>query len=497
MKQSIQLRLGQNLTMTPQLQQAIRLLQLSSMDLELEVQGILESNLMLEKAEEDAPETEAAPSVEELAEQEQRQAEAAEMEGAPEERESGSALESEVIPDELPVDTGWDEIYDGSTSYSQPASEENPEPYEIYRRSGESLRDHLLWQLELTPFSETDQAIALAIIDGVNEDGYLGVSLEEIHQGLVGELEVEPSEVEAVLHRIQRFDPVGVAARDLSECLAIQLQELPAETPWREEALEVVRHHLRLLAGRDFTHLTRRLRIDRDQLQEVIDLIQSLTPRPGSTIASSEPDYVIPDVIVTRRNGRWRVELNPDTVPRLRINSMYARMIRRADSSDDNTYLKNQLQEARWFLKSLQSRNETLLKVARCIVDRQREFLEHGEEAMKPLVLRDVAEAVEMHESTISRVTTQKYMHTPRGVFEFKYFFSSHVSTADGGECSATAIRAIIRKLVAEEDAARPLSDSKIAEILLARGIKVARRTVAKYRESMAIPPSNERKRLT
>jgi RNA polymerase sigma-54 factor len=300
-----------------------------------------------------------------------------------------------------------------------------------------------------------------------------------------------------VLHRIQRFDPPGIAARDPGECLCLQLVQRPADTPGRDLARVLLERHLDLLAARDYATLMRRLKIDRDTLQQVITLIQSLNPRPGTALAGNTAEYVVPDVFVFKHNDRWRVELNPDNTPRLRINSQYSQLIRRADNSADNTSMRSHLQEARWFLKSLQNRNETLLRVATCIVEHQRGFLEHGEEAMKPLVLRDIAEALEMHESTISRVTSQKYMHTPRGIFEFKYFFSSHVSTSDGGECSAVAIRAMIKKLIGEENTRKPLSDNKIAELLEAEGINVARRTVAKYRELMAIPPSSERKQLT
>jgi RNA polymerase sigma-54 factor len=342
--------------------------------------------------------------------------------------------------------------------------------------------------------------VATAIIDSINDDGYLGAPIEDIHQGLVRELgedaDLELDEVEAVLHRIQQFDPLGVGARDLVECLHTQLAQLDPDTPWLREARQLAAEHLTLLANRDYTQLMRRMKLSEPELLQVIELIQSMNPRPGSQLARNTAQYVVPDVFVTKRKGQWVVELNTDAIPRLRINRYYASLVRRADNSEDNNYLRNHLQEARWFLKSLQSRHETLLKVARCIVDRQRGFFEYGDEAMKPLVLRDIAEVVEMHESTISRVTTQKYMHTPRGIFEFKFFFSSHVGTADGGECSATAIRAIIKKLVAAENAVKPLSDSKIADLLADQGINVARRTVAKYREAMAIPPSNERKRL-
>jgi RNA polymerase sigma-54 factor len=403
------------------------------------------------------------------------------------------------MPDDLPVDSVWEDVFDGSTSYSQGAKDDERFEYERSNAQGKSLHEYLTWQLELTPFGETDRVIATALIDSIDDNGYLSTTIDDIYQGLdfPEELEVEPSDVESVLHRIQCFDPIGVGARDLSECLSVQLRHMPTDTPYLKEAKILAEQYLGQLANRDFNFLVRHLKIQNDELQDIIRLIQSLNPRPGAQITDKEPEYIIPDVIVKKKKGRWTVELNPDTLPKIRINSQYAGMIRRADNSDDNTYLKNHLQEARWFLKSLQSRNETLLKVAKCIVERQRGFLEYGDEAMKPLVLRDVAEAVEMHESTVSRVTTQKFMHTPRGIYEFKYFFSSHVSTTDGGECSATAIRAIIKKFLAAENPNKPLSDSKIAELLMKQGIKVARRTVAKYRESMAIPPSNERKRLT
>ncbi len=298
------------------------------------------------------------------------------------------------------------------------------------------------------------------------------------------------------MHRIQRFDPPGIAARTPGECLLLQLEQLPADTSWREHAMRVVRDHLERLAGHDFNGLMRRLKVTREELSEIITLIQSLNPHPGSQLSQDESEYIIPDVFVFRRQNSWRIELNPENSPRLRINSQYSQLVRRADNSADNVYLKNHLQEARWFLKSLQNRNETLLKVAICIVEHQRAFLEHGEEYMKPLVLRDIAEVMEMHESTISRVTTQKYMHTPRGIYEFKYFFSSHVGTSDGGEASSVAIRARIKNLITEENPLKPLSDSKIAQLLSDDGVQVARRTVAKYRELMAIPSSSDRKRL-
>ncbi|MBV1872320.1 MAG: RNA polymerase factor sigma-54, partial [Gammaproteobacteria bacterium] len=303
-------------------------------------------------------------------------------------------------------------------------------------------------------------------------------------------------EVVAVLHRIQQFEPPGVGAQNLQDCLLIQLRQLPEDTKWRDEAILIIAEHIELLGNRDFNQLIRRSKLKEEKLKEVLRLIKTLSPQPGQAISTSHAEYVIPDVIVTKKNERWRVELNPAVAPRIRINSGYASLVRRADNSADNSFLRDNLQEARWFIKSLQSRNETLLKVSTRIVEHQQGFFEYGEEAMKPLVLHEIAESVEMHESTISRVTSNKYMHTPRGVFELKYFFSSHVSTESGGECSSTAIRAIIKKLIAAENPKKPLSDNKITGILKEQKINVARRTIAKYREALSIPPSNERKRL-
>ncbi|MCG8426597.1 MAG: RNA polymerase factor sigma-54, partial [Chromatiales bacterium] len=402
------------------------------------------------------------------------------------------------IPEDLPVDSNWEDVYDSAIPQvsSTHSSEQGDTDFLALSRKARTLHDYLLWQLNLTPFSSEDYAIATAIIDGISEDGYLTTTVDEIIHSLNDE-EIGSEEVEAVLHRLQQFDPPGVAARDPRECLLIQLEQLnDQDAPYRLTALKLVRDHFELLAGQDLNQIKRKLKVNDEQLRETNALIRSLNPRPGTLVSETKPDYVTPDVFVSKREGVWRVDLNPDATPKLRVNPEYSKLIRRADNSDDNQYLKNHLQEARWFIKSLTSRNETLLRVASKIVEFQRGYFEHGEEAMRPLVLRDIAEALEMHESTISRVTTQKYMHTPRGTLEFKYFFSSHVSTAGGGECSATAIRALIKKLIAAEKPNKPLSDNKIAGILAEQGIEVARRTVAKYREAMAIPPSNERKRL-
>lgn len=488
MKQSLQLRLGQQLTMTPQLRQAIKLLQLASIELQNEIQSILDSNPMLELEEEQESDAESGDGkADEMAEY------SVSFENAGDE-ETAAAEAATTETSEASWENDW------TTSYQNAPRNSDTPDREIYERqdfSEPSLQEHLLWQLNLTSMNDSDRTIATAIIDAVTDDGYLHEDLETIRQAASGEHEVEMDEVEAVLHRIQHFDPIGVAARTPAECLRLQLQTYPPDIPGYRVAARIIDNHLELLAAHDYARLKRLSGADDDSLREAEKLIRSLNPKPGALITSARTEYIVPDVFVSKHNGVWRVELNPELAPKLRINSLYAGMIRRSDKSEDNSYLKSNLQEARWFLKSLQSRNDTILKVARTIVDRQRAFLEYGEEAMKPLVLRDVAETLEMHESTISRVTNQKYMHTPRGIFEFKHFFSSHVSTADGGECSATAIRAMIKKLVAAEDRHKPLSDSRIARLLDEQGINVARRTIAKYRESLAIPPSNERKRLS
>ncbi|MBF0255157.1 MAG: RNA polymerase factor sigma-54 [Gammaproteobacteria bacterium] len=489
MKQSLQLRLGQQLTMTPQLQQAIRLLQLSVLDLREEMQEAVESNPMLEL---DESEPSAGPELPEP--------QMAAPSAALDESQDGEVrADSEQMPDELPMDADWDSVYESPITgpREQVSGGDGDADFLAQRSQATTLYDHLMWQLNLTPFSDTDRIIATALIDSISEDGYLTTPLEEICQGLSdGDDPVQLDEVEAVLHRIQAFDPPGVGARGPQECLLLQLKQLPADTPHLAQALSLVRDHFDLLAAQERAQIRRKLKVDDATLLAIMHLIRSLAPRPGVLVADEAPQYVIPDVVVSKRNGQWHVEMNPEAMPRLRINNDYAGLVKRADSSDDNTFLRNHLQEARWLLKSLQSRHDTLLRVATSIVEHQRAFFDYGEEAMKPLVLRDIAEQLEMHESTISRVTTQKYLYSPRGTFEFKYFFSSHVSTSAGGECSATAIRALIKKLVAAENPKKPLSDSKLAAILEDQGINVARRTVAKYREALGIAPSNERKRL-
>ena len=493
MKQTLALKIGQSLTMTPQLQQAIKLLALSALDLQLEVQQAIETNPLLEIDE--AADLETAEEEDQAGESLEPDtlsaAEAPESEGPQADSEW-----QEEIPEDLPVDTSWDDIYQPSTVGNGSALPDDALDSGERNTAEETLLDHLRWQLNLAPMSDRDEFIALTIIDAINPDGMLSTAVEELTTQFDEALEIEADEVLAVLRRVQQFDPIGVGSRDLSECLLLQLKALPDDTDYREKAITLVEDHLDLLAARDFTTLGRKSKLCEEELIEVIQIVQSLNPRPGSAIAANDTEYITPDVYVRKDNGRWLVELNSDAAPRLRINQDYAGLIRRADSSADNEYLKNNLQEARWFIRSLQSRNETLLKVATKIVEHQRGFLDYGPEAMKPLVLAEIADAIEMHESTISRVTSRKYMHTPRGIFEMKYFFSSHVSTNSGGEVSSIAIRALIKKMVAEENARKPLSDNKIAAILGEQNIKVARRTVAKYREALAIPPSNERKRL-
>jgi RNA polymerase sigma-54 factor len=485
MKQSLQLRLGQQLTMTPQLQQAIRMLQLSTLELQMEVQQALESNLMLEEGEEFEQEYADEGDLDEAEESETE-----------EPAELNEELQQETMPDELVVDSAWDDVYDAMPSTPSSAASGDERDFEYSDSSSEDLREHLLWQVRMSPITEEDMLIAEVIIDAVDDDGLLTLPLEDILESLQAQLpEIELDEVVAVLHTVQNCDPLGVAARDLRECLILQLRAFPEDMEWLTEAHTLLDKHFELLAARDYTQLKRVMKLSEQDLTEVIQLIQGLNPRPGGQVASDKTEYIVPDVVVTKTAKGWRVELNPDTAPRLRINHYYAGLIKQTSGSDSTT-MKSHLQEARWFIKSLQSRNDTLLKVATSIIEHQRDFLEQGEVGMKPMILHDIAEELGMHESTISRTTTRKYMHTPRGIYELKYFFSSHVGTSSGGEASSTAIRAMIKSLIAEEPPKKPLSDNKLAQILSEKGINVARRTVAKYREAMAIPPSNERKRL-
>jgi RNA polymerase sigma-54 factor len=473
LKASLQLRLGHSLTMTPQLQQAIRLLQLPTIELQAHIREALESNVMLELDEESDTAT-----FQPLA--------TTEMGGEP----------AREAPAEAPDAAGED--------WSDPAAEaaenpwhagDDPRNQELADARGPSLRDHLLWQLGLVQLDARAQAIGRAIIDAINDDGYLADKLEDISATLRPEIVAGSDEVAAVLASVQALDPAGVGARSVSECLGLQLNLLDPATPGLATARLLARDHLELVADRNLGTLRRRLRTSDEELEQALALVRACHPRPGSMISAAAAEYVVPDVFVRRSSrGGWSVEVNPATVPRVRLNHAYAQLIGRGS---EHSAMRAQLQEARWLLRSLEIRNDTLLKVARSIVDRQHAFLEHGEEHMQPMVLRDVAAAIDMHESTVSRITAGKYMHTPRGVVEMRYFFSSHVggAGAEGAATSSTAIRAMIRRLVRDEDPASPLSDGRIAELLAAAGIPVARRTVAKYRESMDIAAASERRR--
>jgi RNA polymerase sigma-54 factor len=481
--------------MTPQLQQAIRLLQLSTLELQSEIQQALEENPMLEQ-EEEVYDTSPEPTIDHVSAENLDNANELRMENEDPHIDMENLQE---MPDELAVDANWEDTYDITTA-TAPSSQQNNDSGNDFLENqsieGDTLSDHLIWQLKNSQFSDNDFIIAIAIIDAINDDGYLTETIEEIYDGLKDDLDIDLDEVEAVLHRVQRFDPVGIGARNLRECLLLQLELFDPKTPGLGDVRNIIENHLDLLGAHDYARLQKKTRRNEEQLGELIAFIQSLNPKPGASISSNNAQYVIPDIFVRKYNGQWHVSLNPEASPKLKINAMYENHLKNAGRGNNTSYLRNSLQEARWFLKSLQSRSDTLQRVGEAIVKRQRLFLDYGDEGMKPMVLRDIAEELEMHESTISRVTTNKFMHTPRGVYEFKFFFSSHVGTADGGECSATAIRSMVKKLIENENPKKPMSDNKISSLLIKEGINVARRTVAKYRESMLIPPSNERKRL-
>ena len=487
LKPALQLRLGQQLTMTPQLQQAIRLLQLPVLELQAQIREALETNVMLESEEESGSLETGEPTLEPQFESSAPSSDS---------REAASSEQSESTESEQSLDVVEDQ--DWSDSQSAGPSETpwsgNDQSQDFSDARGETLQEHLTWQLEMSRLNERDMRIGAALIDAINDDGYVIEPLEEIARNLQPEIVATIAEVERVLKHVQAMDPAGVGARSVSECIELQLRQLDAETPGRETALAIAASFLDQVAEQQYALLRRQLRVTEDEMEFALVLVRACQPRPGSSVHSVPAEYIVPDVFVRRTERGWAVEINPASLPRIRVNQSYAGLIGR---SADHAMLRTQLQEARWLIRSLEIRNETLLKVARCIVQRQSAFLENGDEYMQPMILKDVAEAVQMHESTISRVTTNKYMHTHRGVFEFRYFFSSHVAASDGTEMSSTAIRAKIRKLVVAEDADKPLSDSRIADILSREGVLVARRTVAKYREALGIPPSSERKRVS
>jgi RNA polymerase sigma-54 factor len=515
MRQGLQLKISQQLTMTPQLQQAIRLLQLSTLELRQEMIEQLYSNPLLEIDEdgnsEIIPET---PQSSQSDSENNSQGDSLERDNSELNRdqvkeqaseqndEQSSDYEwSEEIPQDLPVDANWDDVYTPPTTTGTGAEVNLEQVHQIT----ESFQGHLQWQLNLTPFSDSDREIATAFIDAIDSSGLINEDLLDvvahIQQGdsdleQAQEEQIQEDELVAVLHRLQQFDPPGVFARDIRECLLIQLKQMAEETEHLQSALLLASDFLEDIASIDSVRLAKKAGLDADQLQGALQLIRSLNPRPGEAFNSNDIDYIVPDAYVEKIKGRWKVQLNDSNMPRLRINDSYSALIKRSDTSDENQFLKDNLAEARWFLRSIESRNETLMRVAMTIVDLQQGFLDYGPVAMKPMVLSDIASKLELHESTISRVTTSKYLATPQGIYELKYFFSSHVGTSGGGECSSTAVCAILKEMIGAEQPAKPLSDNKLTSLLEEQGIQVARRTVAKYRESMGIPSSSQRKRF-
>lgn len=475
MKPSLQLRIGQQMTMTPQLLQAIRLLQLPALELQAQIREALENNVMLEQDEE----SDGTLSLEELA-------------GREEDR-GGDEEPTADVRDEPTVEIGeqWPEAT-AAASESPWSGGDDDRIMGLADESGQTLIDHLLWQLELAHLDSRSLMIGRAIVDAINSDGYLTDTLEDIAATLRPDIEAAPAEIEAMLRIVQELDPAGIGARCVAECIELQLSQLDPATLGLAVARQLAREHLELVAGQQFSALRRQLHCSDEELDIALALVRGCHPRPGSTFQQTRTEYVVPDVYVRRSPTGWIVDLNPAVLPRVRVNESYAGMVTRAE---DHAVLRTQLQEARWLLRSLEIRNDTLLKVAHCIVQRQSAFFEHGEEFMEPMVLRDIGEAVDMHESTISRVSNGKYMHTPRGVLEFRYFFSSQVPGEDGAGVSSTAIRAKIRKLITDEDPAEPLSDHRLTELLAEDGVQVARRTVAKYREAMGLPSSSGRRR--
>ena len=485
MKQSLQLRLGQTLTMTPQLQQAIRLLQISTLDLQQEIQKALEENPLLERDEE----SESQDSANQQGENSNDQVDSS----------NPNQIEVETPYDDVPIETQWSDSdhFESMKPVTAGTSDDAQENFETRTSVAESLSDHLMWQINLLPLTEYDQLIAMVLVDSINPAGFLEPSIQDIVEALKEDLpSIDPDEVRYVLKRIQQLDPVGVGARHLAECLSIQLSQLNSSDDGVSLATTIINLHLDLLEKRDRKGLKRVCGCSDYELDVALNLIRSLDPAPGEKIATEKTEYVVPDLIVQRNGKGWSVELNPEAMPRVSINSTYANMVQRSDTTETGQYLKTQLQEARWFVKSLKSRAETLLKVGTCIVEAQTDFFIHGAIAMKPMVLADIASRVDMHESTISRVTTQKYMHTPRGTLELKYFFSSHVGMDNGGEASSTAIKAHLKELIENEDCKKPLSDAKLAAALAKNGFKVARRTVAKYREILGFHGSSDRRRM-
>ena len=510
MKPSLQLKISQHLALTPQLQQSIKLLQLSTLELNQELERYLQENPLLEREDDDysGPSEAPAAGVEEFGSVTRDGSD--ERNTAPDSRDTPDSndshethdgpSESEISPADrdapdlgsvMDGDDGW---YAEGGSFGSGGSDDDDHDFQNVQAATTSLRDHLSWQLGLTPLTDRDRSLVRFLIEALDDDGYLGQTLEELLETLPPELEIELDDLQIALNHLQHLDPTGIGARSPQECLRLQLEVLPAE-PVRDLALKLVTRHLDLLAARDFTKLKRQLSCNDEALRAATTLVKSLNPRPGAQYAPIDTRYITPDVVVKKIRNQWVASINPDAFPKLRVNRLYAEILAQQRRGEGGA-MSGQLQEARWLIKNVQQRFDTILRVSQEIVDRQRQFFEHGEVAMRPLVLREVADALDLHESTVSRVTTQKYMASPRGIFELKYFFGSHVATEAGGACSATAIRALIKQLVAAEDGKKPLSDSQISELLGQQGIVVARRTIAKYREALNIPPANLRKTI-
>jgi RNA polymerase sigma-54 factor len=490
MKQSLQLRVSQHLALTPQLQQSIRLLQLSTLELHQELEQILADNPMLERS--DDPLDNAVRLLADGAVSPTPSSDFASSDATPQSTDSDMPLDASAGSDEASVgsDTEWS-FDDVARTSKEPEDDEGRPQLEAHEVT---LREHLLEQARVSVHNLRDRALVELIVDALDDNGYLEESLEEIHARLPTELDIDPDELTIALKLVQSFDPPGVGARCAAECLSLQIKRL-AKIPLvtRRMALTIVENHLTMFAQRDFNKLRKALDCDDEDLREAQAVIRLCNPHPGASFASDASDFVVPDVIVKRGKHGWQVSLNHEVMPRLRINTMYANILKQ---NKGEASLGTQLQEAKWLIKNMRQRFDTILRVAQAIVERQRNFFSHGEVAMRPLVLREIADTLGLHESTISRVTTQKYMLTPHGMFELKYFFGSHVATEAGGEASSTAIRALIKQLIGAEDPKTPFSDSKIADMLAEQGMVVARRTVAKYREALKIPPVNLRKSL-
>lgn len=478
MRQGFQLKISQHLALTPQLQQSIRLLQMSSQELNQEIEILLQENPLLERGD-----------ISEVESQLSKNQELSHVSDVP-------SSASEDTTQSESTDPLLDDYYNQQQRWEESSYLDDDNDYQFQEVDSPTLREHLIQQIRLMPLSEHDQRLALYLIDAINEDGYLEQSLQELVDQLPAELDIELLELETALKHVQHLDPPGVAARNLSECLSLQLSILHSNDRLAEPAIQLVEKHLDLLASRELNKLCKLLAVKEAELRQIHQLIKQLNPRPGSDFAQLNHGHFIQhEVIVKKVRGQWQASLNDDAIPKLRINQMYADILKRNRHSSGQ-YLNSQIQEAKWMIKNVQQRFSTILRVAQAIVDQQKMFFEHGDIAMRPLVLREIADQLGLHESTVSRVTNKKYMLTPRGIYELKYFFGSHVSTENGGACSATAIRALIKQLIDEENPKKPLSDNQLSEILGKQGIVVARRTIAKYREGLNIPAASQRKAL-